>query len=271
MSAAIEGTTPHPEVNSLLEELLASVRAVLGQHFAGMILDGSLATGDFDEDSDIDVVVVTDGDMSDYEFIALQGMHDRIAAIDSWWATQLEVSYISQAALRRYDPAHALHPNIERGKGEQLKMALHDRAWAVHRCVLRERGIALRGPAPQTLIDPVSREELRQGMLESLHGWATQLLNDPAQISSRGHQSDTVLTLCRILNTLQHGAVVSKPVAARWVQETTGERWTPLIERAWVGRHNPEWKAQPDDVNGTLDLIRYTLERSKEFESRTVF
>jgi hypothetical protein len=233
-----------------------------------MYLDGSLTSGDFDQDSDIDFVVATDADIRGDLFTALQAMHDRIAAIDSPWAIQLEGSYISRHALRRYDPAHALHPNIERGKGERLKMVLHDRAWAVHRDVLRERAITLSGPVPHTLIDPVSPEELRQGMLESLHGWAMQLLNDPSQISNRGYQSYTVLTLCRILYTLEHAAVVSKPVAARWVQETTGERWTPLIERAWIGRHNPQWEAQAEDADGTLEMIRYALARSEEFEPR---
>jgi len=265
----MNATHPTPyDVNALFQVLLESVQTVLARHFVGMYLDGSLTSGDFDQDSDVDFVVVTDADISGDLFMALQAMHDRIAAIDSPWAIQLEGSYISRHALRRYNPSHALHPNIERGKGERLKMALHDRAWAVHRYVLRERAITLRGPAPQTLIDPISPEELRQGMLESLHGWATQLLNDPAQISNRGYQSYTVLTLCRILYTLEQGAVVSKPVAARWVQERTGERWTPLIERAWIGRHNPQWKAQSEDVGGTLDLIRYALERGGEFEPR---
>jgi hypothetical protein len=84
-----------------------------------------------------------------------------MATFESPWAIQLEGSYISQHALRSYDPAHALHPNIERGKGERLKMALHDRAWAVHRCVLRERGIMLIGPAPQTLNEPLLHELTR--------------------------------------------------------------------------------------------------------------
>ena len=181
--------TPYPEVNVLIQELLESAQAVLADHFVGMYLDGSLTSGDFNQDSDIDFVVVTDADISGSLFTALQAMHDRIATTDSPWAIQLEGSYISRHALRRYDPAHALHPNIERGKGERLKMARHDRIWAVHRYILRKRGITLSGPAPQTLIDPISPDELSQAMLESLQGWATHFLNHPAQLSSRGYQS----------------------------------------------------------------------------------
>jgi hypothetical protein len=39
-----------------------------------------------------------------------------------------------------------------------------------------------------------------------------------------------------------------------------------LIERAWVGRQNPHAKAEAEDVKETLEFIRYTLERCKEFE-----
>jgi predicted nucleotidyltransferase len=267
MSVIVDNPTPYLEVNAILEELLTSVQSILGNHFIGMYLDGSLTSGDFDQDSDIDFVVVTDENISGDLFLALQAMHARIAAIDSWWAIQLEGSYISRHALRRCDPEHALHPNIERGSSERLKMVDHDEAWAIHRSVLRERGITVIGPPPQTLIDPVSPNDLRRAMLPLLHGWLTQILNHPNGTHYRGGQSYIVLSLCRILYTLQYGQVVSKPVAARWAQETLGENWVTLIDRAWVGRHNPQLVAQADDVKGMLDLIRFTLERSRQFET----
>ena len=265
MSVIMDHPTPYPEVNTLLKELLESVQAILGSHFIGMYLDGSLTSGDFDQDSDIDFVVVSDVESSGSLFSALQAMHDRIAAIDSGWAIQLEGSYISQPALRRYDPAQALHPNIERGRGERLKMVQHDEAWAIHRYILRERGMTLAGPVPQTLIDPVAPDDLRQAMLKILQGWAAQILDDPAQLKRRGYQSYTVLSLCRILYTLENGGVVSKSAAARWAQETLGERWAPLIEQSWEGRHHPELEASAEAVNGTLEFIRYSLERSRQF------
>ena len=109
----MDNPTPHPKVNDLLHELLKNVRAILGGQFVGMYLFGSLISGDFDQDSDIDVVVVTGDEISDDLFSALQAMHARIYAGDSPWTIQLEVSYIPQHALRRYDPANALHPHID--------------------------------------------------------------------------------------------------------------------------------------------------------------
>jgi hypothetical protein len=92
------------------------------------------------------------------------------------------------------------------------------------------------------------------------------ILDSPAQMKRRGNQSYTVLSLCRILYTLQHGTVVSKPDAARWARETLDHQWSPLIERTWEGRHNPGSEASSEDVNGTLEFMRYTLERSQQID-----
>jgi hypothetical protein len=226
-----------------------------------MYLDGSLASGDFDQESDIDFVVVSEHPISDNLFSALAAMHERIAAIESHWGIELEGSYLSQQAIRRYDPAHALHPNIERGRGERLKMAHHDETWAVHRYILRERGITLAGPDPRTLIDPVSPAHLRQAMLSALSGWAAGILLEPARLKERGNQIYAVHTLCRILYTLQYGTVVSKPVAVRWALGALEERWVPLIERSWARREYPGSWESPDDASETLEFIRYALER----------
>jgi len=112
--------TPYPDVNRILTLLLSSVKENLGNHFTGMYLFGSLANGGFDKDSDIDVLVVTNDEISEKLFSALHAMHVRIAEIDSPWAIQLEVSYIPQNALRRFDPTNKLHPHIDRGSGESL-------------------------------------------------------------------------------------------------------------------------------------------------------
>ena len=261
----IDSPTPYPEVNALLLELFESIQPILGGHFIGMYLDGSLASGGFDQDSDIDFIVLTDVDISGDLFYSLQAMHDRIAQIDSVWAIQLEGTYISLPAVRRYDPAPALYPNIERGEGERLKMVQLNQTWDLHRYVLRERGITLIGPAPQTFVEPVGPAQLEQAMLCNLSGWAAHILDDPPQMKHRGYQSYIVLSLCRILYTLQNDEVVSKATAAHWAQATLGEDWAPLIESAWEGRHNSDCDVSPEDVDGTLKFIRYALDCGRNF------
>ncbi len=254
--------TPYPDVNEILDRLLTDVREILQDQFVGMYLFGSLANGDFDRHSDIDILFVTEQAISKEAFQELFEIHERISTIDSPWAIQLEVSYIPKDALRRLDPANNRHPHIDRGPGEKLYMMQHDADWNIQRYILRERGITVTGPDPKTLIDPVSPADLRWAVSEILQNWFRHFLDDPAPLRSRGYQSYTVLTMCRILYTYEHGEIVSKPAAAAWVKQNLSNKWIRLIERAWTGRQTPGQEALPEDINGTLDFIRYTLEYS---------
>jgi hypothetical protein len=252
---------------------LQNVQTILGPHFIGMYLEGSLANGAFDQASDIDFVVVTHQDITEDLFLALQAMHDRIALLDARWGFELEGSYVGPQGLRRHvpdpqadgPPAYPLYPNIERGPGERLKMAPHDESWLVHRAILRERGITLAGPPPPTLVDPVTPTELRQAMLSVLPRWPAPLLEEPARLGVWGLHTYVVLTLCRMLYTLHHGTVTSKAGAARWAQEALDSQWQPLIEGAWAWRYQPQPTASAEEGEGTIAFIRYALEYSQDF------
>lgn len=253
--------TPYPDVNAVLRYFLENAQAILGKRFRGMYLDGSLVLGDFDpQRSDVDFVVVTDADLPDDVFSALQGMHDRFSAGDSPWATEIEASYIPQDALRRHDPTHARHPRIERGSG-RLAQERHDVDWVVHRYVLREHGVALAGPDPRTLIDPVRPQDLRRAVVNLMRVWWAPMCRDPVHLRHRGYQTYAVLTMCRVLYTLETGSVVSKPAAARWTRETMGVPWTRLIAAALVWRKDDPPVAAERDVRETVELIQYTADR----------
>lgn len=257
---AVNTPTSYPDINRLLDILLKAVQEVLGTDFVGMYLDGSLAGGDFDQDSDIDYLVVTDEAVSEEQFTGLQAMHTRLAAIDSVWAIQLEGFYVSRQALRQYDPQVGPVPNIERGRDERLKMVELDRSWDIHRSMLLKQGIRLAGPAPQNLIDAVSTAQLKQATRIILSDWFAKFILRPNPLSSRGYQSYTVLSICRILNTLAHGGVVSKKAAARWAQRNLKTCWSDLIENAWHGRHNPGQHTSPEELQETIEFIRFALE-----------
>ncbi|HEX7976401.1 MAG TPA: aminoglycoside adenylyltransferase domain-containing protein [Anaerolineales bacterium] len=251
--------TPYPDVNAILDQVLAGVQAILGDQFTGMVLYGSLALGDFDPlKSDIDFVVITSGELPGELLDELKTMHLQIASGSSKWAAELEGSYIPQQALRRYDPASAWHPHIDRGSGV-LKVMQHHSDWIIQRYSLREYGVVLAGPDPKTLIDPIEPADLRQAVLDTRWWWEQQV-QDTRQVASSGYQAYTILTMCRMLYTLEYGTIVSKPKAARWARQSLGGRWEVLIDRAL------DWQpgAPMDRLAETLDLIRFTLSRSQQ-------
>ncbi|MDQ2784997.1 MAG: DUF4111 domain-containing protein [Chloroflexota bacterium] len=256
--------TPYADVNVVLHDFLSRIRTILGRHFRGMYLSGSLALGDFAAHrSDIDFVIVTDADLSGELLFALRAMHDDFNASDSPWATEVEAAYIPQDALRRDDSAHACHPHIERGAGETLAMDQLGSDWIIQRFILREHGVIVAGPDPRAVIDPVPSKDLRRAVVTLMHHWWGPMRHDASRLALHdiGYQPYAVLTMCRILYTLDTGAVVSKPVAARWARGIADGRWDTLIERALAWRKDGQTIPAGGDVNETLAVIQYTLDR----------
>ncbi len=249
--------TPYPAVNAVLQRLLADVQAILGTQFVGLYLYGSLSSGDFNpQSSDVDFLVVTNGELPPTTVIRLETMHRELAASGLKWATKLEGSYLPLAHLRRYDPDAPPCPQINEGR---FYTAVHGPDWVIQRHILREKGVALAGPALRPLIDPVSPEQLHKAMNGVLQGWWAPMLDDPSFLKRADYQAFGVLTMCRVLYTLDHGEIASKPVSARWAKGQLEAAWTPIIDQALRWPQEP----QPDIMAETLELIRYTIDQTQ--------
>ena len=249
--------TPYAEVNAILGLVLANTQAVLGEHFIGMYLFGSLTSGDFNpHSSDIDYVVVTPGDLPDEMLPKLEAMHAEIAASGLAWADKLEGFYFSLSILRRFDPAQ-IYPSI--GVDWDFRMGGQGTEGIIQRFNLREQGIVLAGPPLQDLIDPVTPEQIRQATYDLLLEWWVPMLANPVKLHSSEYQAYAVLTMCRMLYTLKTAKIVSKPAAARWTIDNHGQRWADLIQRALAWQHGMEM----DALDEVLELIRYTYESSQ--------
>lgn len=256
MHAATRPTTPYPEISAVLAALLDGVRTVLGPNLAGLYLHGSLAAGGFDPDSsDIDVVAATTAPLSAAAFAALAAMHTRLRAGAGPWAARLEGSYIPLSALRRYDPADAVHARLS--TDGRFAFEPHEGDGPILRHVLRANGIALAGPAPHTLIEPVTPDDLRHATRAILVEWWQPQLADPHRLYRRDYAAYAVLTMCRALYTLEHGAVAPKPDAARWALTILDPRWQPLIGWARTRRQHDTAVA----VDEVIALIRLVIAR----------
>ena len=240
----MSGPTPFSTVNALLVDLLAQMRAILGDDLIGLYLDGSLALGDFEPaTSDVDFIAAIARPLSATAFAALAAMHRQMRDSGRPFASDLEGSYIPLSALRRHDPADATFANLERGPDEVLKVKAHHSDWVIHRFTVREHGITLLGPPPATLIDPISPDDVRRATAEVLRSWwGTPDAIAYIRAAHPGGLSFIALTMCRALYALARGEVVSKRVAAEWALLTQDARWRPLIERSLRWRLSDEMK-----------------------------
>jgi predicted nucleotidyltransferase len=232
-------TEPYPELRQVLESFVAAVQNALKANFVGAYLVGSLATGDFDLDSDIDFLIVTREELTDTDVPLLQAVHLEIHNLQCYPAQHLEGSYISTHSLAGSDLV-GVQPLWYVDNGSTLlERSVHDNQWHV-RWILRERAITLTGPDPKALIPPVSAEALRTEMLTSIEKIRTNFLAEIDKplgwCNTRFGQSFTVLTCCRMLHTLQSAAVKSKLAAVQWAQQSLDAEWRELIHQAWAER-----------------------------------
>src|SRR6266498_4222489 len=121
--------TSDPDVNKVIDLLLTNVPRTLQDQFVGMYIYGSIASGDFDEHSDIDILVVTETELSSAEFDSLKAMHEKLQERESPWAFQVEIVYVPRSAIRRFDPQNNQHPHLDRGRAEKLHIVQHNSDW----------------------------------------------------------------------------------------------------------------------------------------------
>lgn len=254
--------TPYDDVNHILQDFVDRIRFILSGQFVGMYLYGSLALGDFDPfRSDIDFLVATEGEIPEASFAALGEMHVQFDRSGSPWAGKIEAAYIPREAMNHSAPTPASYPQVERGT--QLFRAPLETGWAFQRCTLRERGVTVAGPAPRELITPVDPADMRRAAVAILGGWLEQSRSDPEWIAWAREQSSLafiVLTVCRILYSLETGSVASKPAAACWAAQTLDPRWVALIDRSLAGQH-ATGDASQGELEEMLTYLVYAIEQ----------
>lgn len=229
----------YPELASVLQRFVVGVQNALGSNLLGAYLVGSLATGDFDLDSDVDFLVLTNAELSDAEVRSLQTTHVGIHALGCYTAEHLEGSYISADLLNQTDLV-GVEPFwfVDNGS-TSLERSIHDNRWHV-RWILRERGITIIGPDPKTLLHPVPTGVLRSEAVAAIQELKTRFVAEIDRplgwFNTRFGQSFAVLTCCRMLYTCKSGDVQSKLSGVKWAEQSLDPAWCELIRKAWTER-----------------------------------
>jgi len=259
--------TPYPELNSVLRELVDGVRVALDDAFVGAYVQGSFAVGDFDQHSDVDFIVAVQSELSKGQVAKLDALHERLYQLPSTWAQHLEGSYFPTDILRTVDGRSQPLWFLDHGS-RSLVRSDHCNTLVV-RQVVRASGIALAGPSPATLVDPIPLSALRDEMSATMRDWGHQILADPEPYRNRFYQGYIVLSYCRMLHDLVRGCPGSKRAGAEWAKSRLDPVWSPLIDRAWEGRPNPavsvRTPADPVDFERTLAFVAYVLHETDRY------
>lgn len=248
---------PYPLLH--MEALLTPVLSYLNENRpgepVGAYLYGSAATGGLRPDSDVDLLVLTRTSLSESERASLVS---ELLSASGWrgHAAQFpEVAdrrplELTSLVVADVDPLPQ-KPRRDFQFGEWLRAELLDghvpppisdpdvvvllaTAQSAHR--------VLRGQPLEALVAPVPPELLRHAQLALL----PDLMNDPA-----GEERFFLLTLARILVTIETGQIVAKDVAAQRVAPRLTGQDRVLLELAgqdYLGLAQVDWRDHYDQV-----------------------
>lgn len=259
---------PYPELREVLEIFVAEVQAELAENLVGIYLVGSLASGDFDLDSDVDFLVVINTELTETNIRSLQDIQIKVHAMDCYPAKHLEGSYISVRDLNDWRTVGEKKLYYFDNGSTTFEQSVHDNNWHV-RWILRERGIPLIGQEPKTILRPIPVDklfcEMKASMLLIMKLFA-DAINQPLNFwNSQFGQPFAVLTFCRILHTLHTGTVQSKKAGAQWAKGFVENKWINLIDQAWDDREGVRFgvkigqRADAQLLDETLEFMKYVV------------
>ncbi len=233
-----------PDVSAVLDDLTATLPRVLGGNLVGMYLYGSLTQDAFDpRRSDIDCIAVIHREVTDDEFRRLELQLGRAAAGNPWFA-RLQLSFLIRDTILVEAPrGNCL---FQFGRLSRVGSDGNPIFWVN----VLESGVTLFGPPAETFVPRITRELLDVALLREVGYLSEEIREKPAGEwrDDPAYRAYAVLTLCRILYTHAHGAVVSKPRAAEWALESLPTEWHEIIVHARA--------ADAGSAGSVLDLPR---------------
>jgi hypothetical protein len=243
---------------------LAAADRLLPGRVAGLYLVGSAALGAFRPGrSDVDLIVVLDGDV---DIRRLRALHVRAGMAELARALRHGhgpfTGTCNAVLVRRDDltrPVTEIEP-VASHVGHEFRAGAAFDVNPVTWKVLRERGISVRGPAPEDLdLDP-QPEVLRSWNLANLQSywrpWAERALRRRTRSRPRWTIAWGTLGPPRLHHTVVTGGVVAKEEAGAYALDRFARRWHPLIREAIAYREG----RPPDRSVHVRDAARFALE-----------
>ena len=247
-----------PTADALLEDLVSSIRAALGEDLVGIYLYGSYVSGGFDPGiSDLDLVAVTSVEVDTLDHAHLERMHQDVVGRHPDWTDRVEVVYIGRATIASFRSSRGRLAVISPGEPFHLRDE-PVAEWVQNWYLVRETGVVRYGPPAAELIPPVAWSEFAAAAVRYAGQISSQRLDD----ASPGALAYNVLTLSRALMTVQTQAHVSKQEAATWTRRRMPE-WAWVIDMALRGRRSRGTVGfdDPESRAAAVEFIRLVAAR----------
>lgn len=218
-------------LKAITEAFVTASREILGENLVGIYLHGSAVMGCFNEKkSDIDLLVVVDGELPDE---VKKRYLDMVVRLNGDAPEKgIEMSVVRKDVCRPfvYPTPFELHFSVshlewyrENPADYIAKMKGVDRDLAAHFTVICHRGKCLYGKGIQDVFGKVDRQYYLDSILSDIEDAEKDIMENPVYI---------VLNLCRVLACKREGAILSKKEGGEWGLKALPGRYHGLISQA---------------------------------------
>ena len=240
--------------------LLEDAQNIIGRSMRGVYLFGSAADGGLQKESDIDLLIVNDGDLNDDQREQLLNACMEISGAigNDAGKRYLEVTVVNSEALSswQHPPQHDflygewLRADYEKGRipkketNPDLTLVLKQ---------LQQHHRLMSGERFSDIMEDVPLEDVLQAIADTL---AETIRN------YKGDERNTILTLTRMMMTVRTGRILSKDESAMAVAPEIPEKPRHLIETAvlgYLGKYDDSKSYEKSDE--LLPLIAYMEKR----------
>ncbi len=228
----------------------------------GLYLYGSSIAGGLQHESDIDVLAVTRGSLSTPERVEITDLllhfSGRGATVEPGRPIELTSVVHSELSPWRYPPVcdyqygEWLREDITAG---QVPAPHPDPDLAILISSARSSSKTLRGRALHEVTDPVPSADLRRAIHDSLQ---------PLLADLQGDERNVLLTLARMVVTLETGEIVSKDDAARRLMSglpPSSRELLDLARRGYLGELADDWTQNQDQTRETAERLAAHVRR----------
>jgi len=248
-------------IQPLLQEYIYRLGVEMPGRISACYLVGSIALGAFNPRlSDIDFVAVLEGRAAQAEFAKILNVHKQLEIQHPQW--KIEGLYFQAGDLGCADDV--LQPYLSYHDG-RLKWSERFVLSSVTWWILKQRGIALFGPPPETLAITVGMDDLVRKQRENLNsywaGWTKRPGRRLALLSDWGVEW-SVLGVLRLFYTIREHDITSKTGAGEYALRHVPERWHAIIQEALAlreGTGESFYRSKLKRANEAASFLRYVI------------
>jgi hypothetical protein len=251
-----------PSVQPVIDDYIGLITTRLPDFVEGFYLHGSLALGAFNlHFSDIDFVTVASRRSTPSDISELRVIHETLAQRYPRWP--LEGSYLQWDDLGQSEATILPHPHIHDGMVHPG--GYHD-INAVTWWLLKHRGLAILGPAPDQLNIQVDWDDLIAKMHDNMNSYWARFITNPRRmawlLSDDGVQW-AVLGVLRQFYTFREHEIASKTAAGIYAFRHTPRRWHQLMQEALTiraGTHASSYRFHIVRAIATRAFVQYIVD-----------